>query len=81
MVLIDKHHGILVDQNYKSIRDFIERNYFTFTEDVQLGLENVIDFYDKNKDSIEIDKKKLDFVICICLAEINENFFFYEYYE
>lgn len=72
MVLVDNHHGILVDQNYKSVRDFIERNYSTFTKDIQLGLENIIDFYDKNKDIIEIGGKKLDFVTCICLTEINE---------
>lgn len=77
MVLVDKHYGILIDQNYKSVRDFIEKNYFTFTKDVRLGLENVIYFYDKNKDSVEIDGKKLDFVNCMCLSRIDEELKFF----
>lgn len=73
MYKIDKNHGVLEDTNYKNVKDYILKNYTIFSKDVQIGLEDIIDFYDKNKDIIEINGEELDFVKCIYLVEINSN--------
>lgn len=39
MLKIDKNHGILIDNNYKSVRDYIDKNYLFFTKETQKGLK------------------------------------------
>ena len=71
MLKVDKNHGgILIDNDYKSIRDYIDKNYLFFNKETQKGLENIIDFYDKNKDIFKITNNRLDFFKCLFLAEI-----------
>lgn len=71
MLKIDKNHGIIIDLNYKSVRDYIDKNYFFFTLETQKGLENLIDFYERNKLIFENNNNKLNFVKCLWLAEID----------
>lgn len=71
MLKINKNHGIIIDKNYKNVRDYIEKNYLWFNKNTQMGLENVINFYDKNKSVFMLNNNRLDFKKCLLLAEVD----------
>lgn len=67
----DPNNKILIDVSYLKVKTYILNNFNNFDNNTKKGLEDLIKFYEKNKNFFE--NERLPFITLLYKAEINEN--------